>query len=76
MDIEFNLYKSEESELVLDVQGQAHGKVYFPNFTAFTAFVVASQQFLERCEDTLAERCEVPEVILKAFDNEVSPDTG
>jgi hypothetical protein len=76
MDIEFNLYKSEEGELVLDVQGQARGKVYFRNFTAFTAFVIASQQFLERCEDSLADRCQVPDVILSAFDDELSPDTG
>ena len=76
MDIEFNLYKSEDSELILDVQGQAHGKVYFPNFTAFTAFVVASQQFLERCEDTLAAKCQVPDVILTAFDDETKPNTN
>jgi hypothetical protein len=71
MELEVEVYRSENGQMVVNVQGAASGEIRFPDLTAFEAFIIDCQELLDHFYGSAIigdMMPEIPEAILMAFD--------
>ena len=73
MDTELNVevFKSGDNNIFLAVRGPAQGLVQFPDLNTLIAFLIDCQVLLGSFEDNLCSTNIIPDVILKAFDEDI-----
>ncbi len=71
MDLNVEVYKSEDEYIFLTVRGPAQGLVQFPDFATLMAFLIDCQVLLGNFEGMDTSNCSmIPETILKAFEED------
>ena len=73
MDLDVEIYRSSDDYIFMTVRGPAQGLVQFPDLNTLLAFLIDCQVLLGSFEDNLCSTNSIPDVILKAF-NEESQD--
>ena len=69
MELNIDVYRSEDDHIQIVLQGLAQGEVHFPNLRTFAAFIVKSLEIIEVCEGSASTAVEIPDVVMKAFED-------
>ena len=70
MELNIDVYRSEDDHIQIVLQGLAQGEVHFPNLKTFAAFIVKSLEIIELCERSADTTVEIPAVVIEAFEDD------
>ena len=70
MDLDVEVYRSSDDYIFMTVRGPAQGLVQFADINTLIAFLIDCQVLLGSFDDNLCSSNSIPDVILKAFNEE------